>query len=110
MSLGKKDSVLRGYKNFDVAKQQPRQVKVYQSLTPHYSELRNTIVNFFASDADPVTKFGISNHNKQLKWAVYQSPSAGIVVKLRSNEYMRDIHVWDDFISEFGKCLKPQAT
>ena len=36
---------------------------------------------------------------------VYQSPASGLVVKLRSEEYMKGIHVWDDFIREFAKVV-----
>ena len=99
--IGKKDKVLRGYKNFDVNSRTPRPVKVFQSLSPHYSGLRRYIVDFFSvSNAE-------GNFGKQLKWCTYQSPSAGLAVKLNSDEFMRDIHVVDDFLLKFAeKCQK----
>ncbi len=49
--ISKKDSVLRGYKNFDSSHNKPRDVKVYQSLTTHYSSVRRSIYDFFNSNA-----------------------------------------------------------
>ena len=40
-----------------------------------------------------------------VKWCTCQSPTAGLVVKLQSDEYMRDIHVIDDFYLNFEKIL-----
>ncbi len=93
--LSKKDSVLRGYKNFDPVAQKPREAKVFQSLSPHYASFRRKIVEFFDSTNSS------ANFGKQLKWATYQSPTAGLVVNLKTGEYLRDIHVWDDFITKF---------
>ena len=45
------------------------------------------------------------NRGKRIKWCTYQSPTAGLVVKLQSDEYMRDIHVIDDFYLNFEKVL-----
>ncbi len=48
--ISKKDSVLRQYRNYDQTKKTARPVKVYQSLTNHYSELRRFIAKFFDTD------------------------------------------------------------
>ena len=97
--IGKKDKVLRGYRNYDVNTKAPKPVKVFQSLSPHYSGLRQYIVKFFGDDNVE------GNLGKQLKWCTYQSPSAGLAVKLKSDEFMRDIHVVDDFLFKFAeKC------
>jgi hypothetical protein len=93
--VGKKDVVLRGYKNYDSVKKKPRDVKVFQSLSPHYAAVRRKIVQFF-DKANSAT-----NGGKELKWVTYQSPTAGLVVKLKSDEYLRDIHILDDFIEKF---------
>ena len=95
--IGKKDKVLRGYKNFDVNSKTPRPVKVFQSLSPHYSGLRRYIVDFFSVNNVE------GNFGKQLKWCTYQSPSAGLAVKWNSDEFMRDIHVVDDFLFKFAE-------
>ena len=99
-SISKKDSVLRNYKNFDNIKKVPRPTKVFQSLSPHYASLRRSIVKFFNVDN--------ASHNlgKQLKWVTYQSPTAGLVVKLKSDEYLRDIHVIDDFYFRFSEATR----
>ena len=88
MSVNKKDTVLRGYKNFDSIAMKPRDVKVYQSLSPHYSsELRGSIVKFFdpKSDDNHEQNFGMSRMGKLLKWVTYQSPTAGFAVKLKTD-------------------------
>ena len=101
-NVSKKDSVLRSYRNFDTVLKRPRPVRVYQSLSPHYSELRSNIVKFF-NDEDTTELYGISNAGKKLKWATYQSPTAGIVIKLKSDEYLKNIHTFPDFILAFKK-------
>ena len=54
--------------------------------------------------------FNVDNasHNlgKQLKWVTYQSPTAGLVVKLKSDKYLRDIHVIDDFYFRFSEATR----
>ena len=102
--IGKKDKVWRGYKNFDVNSRAPRPVKVFQLLSPHYSGLRRYIVDFFnVNNAE-------RNFGKQLKWCTYQSSSAGLAVKLNSDELRRDIHVVDDFLLKFAeKCLNNET-
>ena len=98
-NISKKDRVLRNYKNYDHSNSKPRTVKCFQSLSPHYSALRQSIMKFFADDNNE------HNHGKRIKWCTYQSPTAGLVVKLQSDEYMRDIHVIDDFYLNFEKIL-----
>ena len=39
-NINKKDNVLRQYKNFDLARKKPKEIKVYQSLSKHYSDVR----------------------------------------------------------------------
>ena len=101
--IGKKDKVLRGYKNYDVNTKTSKSVKVFQSLSPHYSGLRQYIVNFFGTDNVD------ANLGKQLKWCTYQSPSAGLAVKLKSDEFMRDIHVVDDFLFKFAEICQTES-
>ena len=96
-TISKKDAVLRKYRNFDSSKNKPRSVKIYQSLSHHYSELRRSITKFFDDENSS------ENRGKKLKWATYQSPSAGLAVKLKSDEYFKNIHVYDDFLTEFAK-------
>ena len=94
-----KDRALRAYKNFDVAHKRPREVRVYQSLTPHYSTLRGTIYKFLNSKPGDGQDFGnICNSGLSAKWVTYQSPTSGLAVKLSSGEYFNGIHMFDDFI------------
>ena len=74
-------------------------------MSPHYTELRKNIIEFFRSDTqDPELK------KYKLKWVTYQSPTAGLAVKLQSGEYFRGVHVWDDFLREFTyKVVAPRA-
>ena len=93
-SVGQKDDIVKNYKNFDANISKPAVVQVYHSLTPHYSKLRRDILTFFGShDAA----------GKEAKWARYLSPSAGLAIKLKSNEFMKNIHTWDDFITVFKR-------
>ena len=62
-------------------------------------------MKFFADDNNEY------NGGKRIKWCTYQSPTAGLVVKLQSDEYMRDIHVIDDFYFNFEKvCVNHDNT
>ncbi len=99
--ISKKDTVLKQYRNFDSAKNAPRPVKVYQSLSYHYSELRRYIVKFFGEDN------ASDNLGLKLKWVTFQSPSSGLAVKLKKDDiYFNGIHVFDDFLSKFAKLAK----
>ena len=100
-NISKKDKVLKNYKNYDFTNKKARTVKCFQSLSPHYTALRQRIVKFFDEDNDEF------NSGKRLKWCTYQSPTAGLVVKLQTDEYMRDIHVIDDFYLNFEKACPP---
>ena len=99
-NINKKDNALKGYRNYDTSQGKPRDVKVYQSLTPHYSTLRNTMFEFLNSKPEDGKDFGGITNNKDLKpkWITYQSPTSGFAVKLKSGEYFNRIHVWNDFI------------
>ena len=97
-----KDRALRAYKNFDTVQKRPREVKVYQSLTPHYSSLRGTIYKFLNSKPNDGQDFGrICNNGLSPKWVTYQSPTSGLAIKLSSGEYFTGIHTFDDFV----KCI-----
>ena len=100
-----KDDVIRKYKNYDHTKSKPRDCRVYNSLCPHYAELRRNIIQFFKPDPNEptVTKY-------KLKWVTYQSPTAGLAIKLQSGEYFRGVHIWDDFLRGFThNVVAPQA-
>ena len=105
-STVKKDSVLKQYRNYDAAANKPRPIAVYQSLSKHYSDLRKSIVKFFDPSEDNMKHFGLPNHNKFVKWVRFVSCSAGLAVKLRSDEYMRNIHSFNDFTQAFEAIQK----
>ena len=100
--INKKDSVIRNYRNFDQAASAPRQVKVYQSLTQHYADLRSGIFKFLKSDENDESYVSgpIRNVGLKPKWVTYQSPTSGFAVKLASGEYFNGIHVWQDFVRQ----------
>ena len=112
--ISKKDNVLRSYRNFDPVAKKPRDVKVYQSLTQHYSDLRVSIYKFLNSDPSSPE----SSANGKIcnvaglkpKWVTYQSPTSGFAIKLASGEYFNNVHVWGDFesaiMSKFPNCSR----
>ena len=95
--INKKDSVLRGYKNYDAANKKPRQTRVYQSLSSHYSDLRRAMYTFFGSKPDSRDFGDIRNTNLNVKWITYQSPSSGFAFKTQSGDYFNGIHTFSDF-------------
>ncbi|KAL5254792.1 hypothetical protein ACHWQZ_G014286 [Mnemiopsis leidyi] len=112
--ISKKDNVLRSYRNFDPVAKKPRDVKVYQSLTKHYSDLRISIYKFLNPDpSSPESSADgkICNvDGLKPKWVTYQSPTSGFAVKLASGEYFNNVHVWGDFesaiMSRFPNCRR----
>ena len=96
--VNKKDNVLRGYKNYDSSTKQPRQVKVYQSLSGHYSEVRRRIFEFFNASRDDLSFGPIINPGMKVKWVTYQSPSSGFAIKLESGDYFKGVHMWHQFV------------
>ncbi|MCP4262746.1 MAG: hypothetical protein GY774_35355 [Planctomycetes bacterium] len=96
--IDKKDAVLRGYKNFDSALKKPRDVKVYQSLTPHYATLRKTMFEFFNSQPSSREFGNVFNAGLRVKWITYQSPTSGFAFKLQSGEFFKGIHLFVDFL------------
>jgi hypothetical protein len=99
VNINKKDKALRGYKNYDSVEGKSRDVKIYQSLTTHYSQLRGSMLDFFNSKPGEGKGFGrIKNSELKAKWITYQSPSSGFAVKLENGDYFNRIHVWQDFV------------
>ena len=99
-NINMKDNVLKRYRNYDSAKNAVRDVRIYQSLSKHYSDLRSTILDLFKCDpADE--KHGLLNCGMQLKWCTYQSPTSGFAIKLSNGDYFNKIHVWYDFVKQF---------
>ena len=99
-NINKKDNVLKRYRNYDSVKRTPRDIKIYQSLSKHYADLRSTIVDLFKCETNDV-KHGILNCGMTLKWCTYQSPSSGFAVKFSNGDYFNKIHVWYDFVKQF---------
>ena len=107
-AINLKDEIIRSYKNYDSENSKQMDVKVYHSLTPHYSNLRRDIESFFKSgnsSANSNNPHSIQPGDKQLKWCKYQSPSSGLVLKLMSDEYMNGVHTWPDFCDKFHKVV-----
>lgn len=107
--INKKDNIMKRYRNFDHENKRPREVKVYQSLSKHYSDVRTSIVDFFQTEScDVVAKYGLDNCGGKLKWCTYQSPTSGFAVKLDVNGkdvYFNGVHIWADFVGLFNsKC------
>ena len=99
-AINQKDDVLRNYKNYDSSKSKRMDIQVYQSLSSHYAELRRSIIKFFETDGAL---------GKQVKWVRYLSPTSGIGVKLKSEEFMKYINTMDEFLFMFKRDVVPAA-
>ena len=100
-SINQKDELIKGYKNFDAAKSKPADVQVYHSLSKHYAGLRRDILNFFRTDEAAA--------GRSAKWVKYLSPTSGLALKLRTDEFMKGIHSWDDFVRCFQSLVRPSG-
>ena len=112
-STNMKDEVMRNYKNFDSVANKPNDIRIYHSLTPHYSMLRRSIEQFFKDGDVPDNELNphkVQPHGKQLKWCKYQSHTSGIVLKLKSDEYIKGVHSWYDFCDKYYKLVELGAT
>ena len=104
---------MRNYKNFDSVAKKPNDVRIYHSLTPHYSGLRRSIEQFFKEGDVPDNELNphkVQPRGRELKWCKYQSPSSGIVVKLKSDEYIKGVHSWYDFCDKYYKIVELGAS
>ena len=88
-----KDRVIRGYKNFDRQKNQPKKIRVFQSITPYYSNLKRDISTYFKED---------ETVNKEILWVHWRSPSCGMAVKCKDGTYFHGIHCMQDLIEQFN--------
>ena len=98
-TISQKDEIVKTHKNFDSAKSKPAEVQVFHSLTPHYSHLRREILGFLRGD---------SAGGKSAKWVKYLSPTSGLAVKLRTDEFIKGIHTWNDFLTKFNFAAQPR--
>ena len=96
-TVNKKDDVVKNYKNYDVENSKRNDIQVYHSLSPHYASLRRSILQYFSD--------GNNTYGKELKWVRYLSPSSGIAVKLKSDEFFKNINVIEDFQSKFRQIV-----
>ena len=103
--INKKDKVLRQYKNFDSENRKARDVRVYQSLSEHYTSVRKSILDFFNSDKNSKDYGRIYNPGLKVKWVTYQSPTAGFAIKLQTGEYFKGVHMWHEFVENLLKVV-----
>ena len=89
-----KDRVIRGYKNFDTANNRPKKIRVFQSTTPYYSNLKKDISNFFMDD---------DTNKRDIRWIHWRSPSCGIAVKCKDGSYFQGIHCMNDLLEQMNK-------
>ena len=82
-NLTKKDKVLRGYKNFH-PNRKPKQVRVYQSMTPYYKLLKNNITDYF------------KRLQVKVKWVHWRSSTAGMCVKLDNGKLLSKLFCFAD--------------
>ena len=83
-----KDDVLQNYRNYDTRVSRPRPVKVYQSLSKHYTTLKNRI----------------SDHCKEVlkaevQWIHWRSQSAGLCIKFKSGTKCSKVFSFEDFLA-----------
>ena len=84
-----KDNVIRNYKNFDSTKRVPKKIRVYQSTTPYYSNLKKEVSKFLTEEADI---------RREIQWVHWRSPTCGIAVKCKDGTYYGGIHCIDDLL------------
>ena len=89
-----KDSVMRIYKIFDSTRKAPKKIRVFQSTTPYYSNLKKDISKFFKEDED---------HKCDIQWIHWRSPSCGMAVKCKNGTYFGGIHCMEDLIQQINK-------
>ena len=88
-----KDKIMQNYSNFDSSANKPRDVRLYQSLTKYYSDLKTKI------SGEVESKLG----KNKVRWIHWRSQSAGLVVKLKDSNQtvIKSIFCIDDFKSQF---------
>ena len=84
-----KDDVLQKYSNYDTRVNKPRPVKVYQSLSKHYTTLKNQI----SDHCREVLKADVS-------WIHWRSQSAGLCLKFKSGVKYTKIFSFEDFLGQ----------
>lgn len=95
-NLTKKDQILRSYKNYINGKAKP--VRVYQSLTQTYKELKSSISDY------------CSKVQVELAWIHWRSASAGLVVKVKSSgKLINRIFCYEDFLNQFTGIPDPES-
>ena len=87
VNANKKDSVLKGYKNFEGGK--PKKVKVVQSLNNYYQELKYNISNLCRENGVKVL------------WIHWRSSSSGLCIKLEDDRYFAKVHSMRDFTNHY---------
>ena len=87
VNANKKDSVLKGYKNFEGGK--PKKVKVVQSLNNYYQELKYNISNLCRENGVKVL------------WIHWRSSSSGLCIKLEDDRYFAKVHSMRDFTNRY---------
>ena len=88
INANKKDSVLKGYKNFEGGK--PKKVKVVQSLNNYYQELKYNISNLCRENGVKVL------------WIYWRSSSSGLYIKLEDDRYFAKVHSMRDFTNRYS--------
>lgn len=93
-----KDRVLSSYTNYNKAAKKPRSIKLYQSLSKFYVDLKHKV------SKDLKEKYG----DGSVRWIHWRSASAGLVCKLadtdnRKNKYIKNIHCYEDYQAELVK-------
>ena len=89
------------YRNYDTSQKKPRDVRLYQSLSKFYTDLKTNI------SSDIEEKLG----KGKVKWIHWRSQTTGFVVKLKdsNNSTLRNIFSFEDYEREFSKALQTPA-
>ena len=85
-----KDKVLQNYSNFDKSRGKSRDVRLYQSLSKFYTDLKSSLSSEIES------KLG----KNKLKWIHWRSQSTGFVVKLKDDRTFKKIFCLNDFLGQ----------
>ena len=91
MNSNKKDNLIRTYRNYEFRNEQRihKPVKVFQSMTPYYSDLKRDISLYLKDEGFTV------------RWIHWRSPTMGMAIKFsKENEplFIKNVHCIDDMI------------
>lgn len=91
-----KDRVLHQFSNFDTRQKKSKPVRLYQSLSFFYTQLKQRI------SAAVEAKFPGKDNKEGMRWIHWRSQSSGFVLKFKDGKMLRGVFTYEDFESKFN--------